>query len=98
MPTGHVQQNRPHQASICIISSGADAIILSTNFWSVTVKGEYVMTNSSWYDGGTEPYSLSGGKNSDFLRVGLEVRYYFFDQSFIAKMLNAVKDRFKKKP
>ena len=79
-----------------IVGGGCDYFI--NEFWSVTVKGEYVMTNSSWYDGGTEPYSLSGGKNSDFVRIGLEIRYYFFDQSFITKMLNAVKDRFKKKP
>jgi hypothetical protein len=76
-----------------IVGGGCDYFL--NEFWSVTVKGEYVMTNSSWYDGG--PTGLSQGKSANFIRAGLEVRYYFFDQSFITKMLEAIKDRFKKK-
>ena len=61
-------------------------------FWSITIKGEYVLTGSPRY---TLP-AISGNSNS-FARVGLELRYYFFDQSFITKMLEALKDRYKKK-
>ena len=75
-----------------IVGGGCDYFI--NEFWSVTAKGEYVMTHSSWYDGG--PTDISKGKSANFVRVGLEVRYYFFDQSFITKMLEAVKNRFKK--
>ncbi len=41
-----------------IVGGGCDYFL--NEFWSVTVKGEYVMTNSSWYDGG--PTGLSQGK------------------------------------
>ncbi|MFZ1977911.1 MAG: outer membrane beta-barrel protein [Bacteroidota bacterium] len=89
---GHRIQDKTKYSSIdlhYILGGGCDYFI--NEFWSVTVKGEYVMTNA-WHYYGAGP----SGKDNNFLRVGLEVRYYFFDQSFITKMLEAVKNRFKK--
>ena len=61
-------------------------------FWSLTLLGEYVITNLRYYAGST-----TVNKNNDtFTRVSLQVRYYFFDQAFIAKLLEAQRDRLKR--
>jgi hypothetical protein len=71
-----------------IVGGGVDYFL--SEFWSVTAKGEYVMTNSKYY-------GYFSNSNGSFIRASLEVRYYFFDQTFITKMLEAIKDRYKKK-
>jgi opacity protein-like surface antigen len=60
-------------------------------FWSVTAQGEYVMTNIRNFDGKPD-----NGNSDTYLRIGLQVRYYFFDQAFIAKLLEAQSGRYKK--
>jgi hypothetical protein len=60
-----------------------------SEFWSVSVMGEYVLTNSTWYNG------PANSDNDSFLRGSLQIRYYFFDQSFIVKLLEAQRDRSK---
>ena len=68
---------------------GADYFL--NEFWSITVMGEFVLTNSKWYNGPTN------SDNDSFLRGSIQVRYYFFDQSFIVKLLEAQHDRSKNK-
>jgi len=72
-------------------SGGAGLDYFINEFWSLTIKGEYVYTNSKYYNGD----DTNG--NDSFLRAGLEVRYYFFDQNFVKRMLEALKDRYKNK-
>ncbi len=60
-------------------------------FWSITLLPEYVMTNSQYYNG---PVNTS---NDSFFRVSLQIRYYFFDESFITKLLETYRDRLKHK-
>jgi hypothetical protein len=60
-------------------------------FWSITLLPEYVMTNSRYYNG-----PLNSG-NDSFFRVSLQLRYYFFDESFITKLLEAQRARLKHK-
>ena len=70
---------------------GADYFL--NEFWSLTVMGEYVFTNSAYYAG-----SVAGGNpdNDSFMRFSLQVRYYFFDQPFIIKLLDAQRERLKR--
>lgn len=70
---------------------GAGFDYFLNEFWSITVKGEYVLTGSKYYNGDD-----TNGADS-FLRAGIELRYYFFDQNFVTRMLEAVKERYKKK-
>jgi hypothetical protein len=66
---------------------GADYFL--NEFWSITVMGEYVLTNSKYYNGPVN------SDNDSFLRGSIQIRYYFFDQSFIVKLLEAQHDRSK---
>jgi hypothetical protein len=66
---------------------GADYFL--NEFWSVSVMGEYVLTNSMRYNG------PASSDNDSFLRGSIQIRYYFFDQSFIVKLLEAQRDRSK---
>jgi hypothetical protein len=59
-------------------------------FWSITLLPEYVMTGSPYYNG---PMNAS---NDSFLRVSMQFRYYFFDQSFITKLLETQRSRSKR--
>jgi hypothetical protein len=61
-----------------------------SEFWSITMMGEYVLTNSIYYNG---PPSSD---NDSFLRGSIQIRYYFFDQSFITKLLEAQRERSKR--
>jgi hypothetical protein len=77
---------------------GAGADYFLDEFWSVTLMGEYVLTNSSYYAGsasGSGPSASNAGKDS-FMRVSLQLRYYFFDQPFIKKLLEAQRERSKR--
>lgn len=60
-------------------------------FWSISLMPEYVLTNSQYYNG---PYNTG---NDSYLRVSLQFRYYFFDQSFITKLLEAQRARHKRR-
>jgi hypothetical protein len=62
-----------------------------SEFWSITMMGEYVLTGSKYYNG---PVSSD---NDSFLRGSIQIRYYFFDESFIVKLLEAQRDRSKNK-
>jgi hypothetical protein len=67
---------------------GADYFL--SEFWSITMMGEYVLTNSKYYNGPV---------NSDsdtFLRGSIQIRYYLFDQSFITKLLETQRERSKR--
>jgi hypothetical protein len=75
-------------------SFGAGAEYFLNEFWSVTLMGEYVLTNSAYYAGSSVGNNLN---NDSFMRGSLQVRYYFFDQSFIKKLLDAQRDRSKRK-
>lgn len=70
---------------------GLGADIFLSEFWSVTMMGEYVLTNSKYYNGPVN------SDNDSFLRGSIQIRYYFFDQSFIVKLLEAQRDRSKNK-
>jgi hypothetical protein len=54
--------------------------------------GEYVLTNSQYYAGRVD----NNTTKDSFMRVSLQIRYYFFDPAFIAKMLDAQRDRSKR--
>ena len=60
-------------------------------FWSITLLPEYVMTNSRFYNG---PVNTG---NDSYFRTSFQIRYYFFDQSFITKLLETLRTRLKHK-
>jgi hypothetical protein len=60
-------------------------------YWSVSVMPEFVKTGSRYFNGPEDP------GNDSYLRVSLQARYYFFDQSFIAKLLETLRSRTKQK-
>jgi hypothetical protein len=64
---------------------GADYFL--NEFWSITIMGEYVLTNSKYYNGPVN------SDNDSFLRGSIQIRYYFFDQSFITKLLETQRER-----
>ena len=77
---------------------GAGADYFLDEFWSLTLMGEYVLTNSQYYAGsasGVGPSASNASKDS-FMRVSLQLRYYFFDQPFIKKLLDAQRERSKR--
>ena len=60
-------------------------------FVSMTLSGDFVMTNTNKLDMGK--YTSNGS----YSRVNLEFRYYFFDQDYITKLLKALQERYTKK-
>jgi hypothetical protein len=82
---------RPQGASDIHYIGGLGADYFLSEFWSISLMGEYVMTNSKYYNG---PVSSD---NDSFLRGSLQIRYYFFDQAFIVKLLEAQRERSKNK-
>jgi hypothetical protein len=68
---------------------GADYFL--SEFWSITMMGEYVLTGSKYYNG------PASSDNDSFFRGSIQIRYYFFDQSFIVKLLEAQRERSKNK-
>jgi hypothetical protein len=65
--------------------------IFPNEFWSITLLPEYVMTNSRYYNG---PANTG---NDSYFRASLQIRYYFFDESFITKLLESYRTRLKHK-
>lgn len=66
-----------------------------SEFFSVTLSGEFVMTNTDKLDAQTVPKNV--GNNESFSRVNLEFRYYFFDQDYVTKLIQALQERYKNK-
>jgi hypothetical protein len=66
-----------------------------SEFWSASLMGEYVLTNSAYYAG-----SAGGSKNvsnkDSFMRASIQVRYYLFDSAFITKLLEAQRERYRR--
>ena len=71
---------------------GAGFDIFFNEFVSVTVSGEAAFSNTDKLD-----FPKSVGKNEMYSRVNLELKYYFFDQNYITKLIEALQDRYKKK-
>jgi hypothetical protein len=71
-------------------SGGIGMDYFPTEFWSISLLPEYVITNSQYYNG---PINAN---NDTYLRVNLQFRYYFFDQSFITKLLETQRARSKR--
>ncbi len=60
-------------------------------FVSLTLSGDFVMTNTNNLD------LKKNSNNESYSRINLEVRYYFFDQNYITKLLKALEERYSKK-
>lgn len=61
-----------------------------SEFFSITVAGEMGLPYSDILDG-----YAGGSKKDSYQRISLGVRYYFFDQDFITRMLKALEERYK---
>jgi hypothetical protein len=73
------------------IITGLSIDCFMNEFWSLSLLDEYILTNSQYYAGNVE-----GNNNKDsFMRVSLQVRYYFFDSAFIKKLFDAKHERSK---
>ena len=58
-------------------------------FLSITVSADYGLMNIDVLEG------YAKGTNKDaYLRAGLEIKYYFFDQAFLTRLLEALKKRY----
>jgi len=69
---------------------GLGADIFLSEFWSITMMGEYVMTGTKYYNG------PDNSANDSFLRGSIQIRYYLFDQSFVTKLLETQRERSKR--
>ncbi len=99
---------RSDNASYIGIASGKDFIKFAaegsgglgfdyffSEFFSATLSGEFVMANTDKFDGQWVAKNI--GKNESFTRVSLEFRYYFFDQDYVTKLIEALQERYKKR-
>ncbi len=66
--------------------------IFFSEFVSMTLSGEYAITNTDRLDNKKTP-----GTNNTYSRVNLEFRYYFFDQDYVTKLIQALQARYKGK-
>lgn len=64
--------------------------LFASEFLSFTLMGEMGLPFSDRIDG-----AVVGTKKDSFQRISLGVRYYFFDQEFITRMLKALEERYK---
>ena len=64
--------------------------IFANEFISFTVAGEMALPFTDRLDG-----LALGTKKDSYQRISLGIRYYFFDQEFITKMLKALEERYK---
>lgn len=71
---------------------GVGVDIFFSEFLSMTVSGEAAMTYSNKLDLGKTNLS-----RELYSRVNLEFRYYFFDQAYVTKLIEALQERFRKK-
>jgi hypothetical protein len=63
-----------------------------SEFFSMTLSGEYALTNTDRLDN-----RKNLGTKDTYSRVNLEFRYYFFDQEYITKLIQALQARYKAK-
>lgn len=63
-----------------------------SEFVSLTLSGEFALTNTTALDMGKHSPT-----NNTYSRVNLEFRYYFFDQDYITKLIQALQARYKGK-
>ncbi len=77
------------QRDISILATGGFDIFFS-EFFSVTASADYAIMGTDWIDG------LKKGDNDSYIRAGLEIRYYFFDQAFLTRLLEALKKRYER--
>ncbi len=61
-----------------------------SEFFSITVAGEIGLPYTDILDG-----YAGGTKKDSYQRISLGVKYYFFDQDFITRMLKALEERYK---
>lgn len=71
-------------------SGGAGVDYFLSEFISLSLSGEYVLSSTDNLDG------TIGGADDSYQRISFGVRYYFFDQDFITKILKALEERYKK--
>ena len=69
---------------------GVGIDIFPSEFFSITLGGEAYLPITDYLDGRSE-----GSTKDMYQRVYLGVKYYFFDQSFITKMLKALESRYR---
>ncbi len=76
-------------------SGGVGFDYFFSEFFSMTISGEFVMTTTDKLD--AQMVSKNFGASETFTRVNLEFRYYFFDQEYITKLIQALQARYKGK-
>jgi hypothetical protein len=70
--------------------AGVGFDICFSEFFGMTLTGEYVLSNFDNIDGLANVKS----NNDNYVRVAVGFKYYFFDGDFMTKMLNALKARY----
>lgn len=73
-------------------SGGAGVDYFLSEFISISLSGEYVLSSTDRLDG----EKISGTSSDSYQRFSFGIRYYFFDQDFITKILKALEERYKK--
>ena len=76
-------------------SGGVGFDYFFSEFSSLTISGEFVMTTTDKLDAQMVAKNL--GTSETYARVNLEFRYYFFDQEYITKLIQALQARYKGK-
>ncbi len=61
-----------------------------SEFVSFTVAGEMALPYTDRLDG-----FINGTKKDSYQRISLGIKYYFFDQEFLTRMLKALEERYK---
>jgi len=72
------------------VIGGVGFDFFASEFLSFTVSGEIGLPYSDIIDG-----YAGGTKKDSYQRISLGVKYYFFDQDFITRMLKALEERYK---
>ncbi|MEP0822370.1 MAG: outer membrane beta-barrel protein [Ignavibacterium sp.] len=71
------------------VVGGVGVDFFVSEFLSFTVAGEMALPITDRLDG------IATGEKDSFQRISLGIRYYFFDQDFITRMLKALEERYK---
>jgi len=72
------------------VVGGLGIDFFASEFFSFTLAGEIGLPYSDVVDG-----YVGGSKKDSYHRISLGVKYYFFDQDFITRMLKALEERYK---
>jgi hypothetical protein len=72
------------------VVGGVGFDIFASEFLSFTIAGEMGLPVSDNLDG-----TQLGSKKDSFQRISIGIKYYFFDQDFITRMLKALEERYK---